>query len=297
MLEAPHLATWPARGWAGLPAHQAWRLAVVAPQQRAVLQRHNVHVIGAGKPTLLFCNGFGCNQHIWDHLTPMLADHYQLVFFDQLGTGEADLTAYDPQRYTTMQDYAHDVVEICEALQLYNTVIIGHSAGATIAMLAAIAAPQYFSKAVLLATSPCYLNEPGYRGGFERADVLAVLATMQTDYQAWTIMFATMLIGQDHPESLGYKLAENFCQADLTIARQFARLAYLADHRAEVPQLRLPTLLLQCSEDVAVPPEVGEYLLAHLPHATLVTLRTTGHCPHLSAPLEVLAALQAFLAE
>jgi len=62
-----------------------------------------------------------------------------------------------------------------------------------------------------------------------------------------------------------------------------------------LPLLQLPTLLLQCSEDIAVPEEVSAYLLAHLPQATLVTLATTGHCPHLSAPFEVVAALREFI--
>jgi sigma-B regulation protein RsbQ len=53
--------------------------------------------------------------------------------------------------------------------------------------------------------------------------------------------------------------------------------------------------VVQCTDDVAGPPEVGAYLMNHLPHAQLVTLNTSGHCPHLSAPLETLAAIQAFV--
>lgn len=260
-----------------------------------VLQRLNVNVLGAGKPPLLFCNGFNCNQQIWNYLTPALVKHYQLIFFDQMGTGDSDLRAYDAQRYTTLASYAQDVVAICEALDLRNVVVVGHSIGAMIGVLAAVQAPQYFSKAVLLAASPCYVNEPGYYGGFERQDLLDLLAEMDRNYQSWATTFATLLIGPGHQPSLGYELAGYFCQADPTIARQFARLGFLADNRADLPKLHLLTLLLQCSEDVAVPEEVSAYLLAHLPQATLVTLQTTGHCPHLSAPFEVVAALREFI--
>jgi sigma-B regulation protein RsbQ len=266
-----------------------------AAQRAQVLRRNHVQVIGQGKPPLLLCNGFGCTQHIWNYLLPTLAGTHQVIRFDQVGTGESDLSAYDPSKYATLEGYAQDVIEICQVLDLRDVILVGHSAGAMIGLLAAVQAPHYFAKAVLLAASPCYVNEPGYYGGFERADVLEVLAAMDHHYYRWAGQFADLLIGPGYASSVGEALASSFCQADSTIARQFARVAYLADSRPSVPYLRLPTLLVQCADDVAVPAEVGEYLLAHLPQAQLVTLAATGHCPHLSAPLETLAALHSFL--
>jgi sigma-B regulation protein RsbQ len=260
-----------------------------------VLRRHNVRVIGHDKPPLLLCNGFGCNQGIWHYLTTALAVQHQVILFDYVGSGESDLAAYNPQKYSTMAAYAQDVVAICQALDLREATIVGHSVGATIAMLAAIAAPQHFTNVVLLAPSPYYLNEPNYYGGFERADMLQVLATMDQDYKGWTTAFADLLMGPTNASSLGEELARAFCETDSTIAKQFARVAFLSDNRADVARLSLPTLVVQCTDDVAGPPEVGAYLMRHLPHAQLVTLSTTGHCPHLSAPLETLAAMQAFV--
>ncbi|MGI4832359.1 MAG: alpha/beta fold hydrolase [Janthinobacterium lividum] len=260
-----------------------------------VLRRHGVRVLGQGKPPLLLCNGFGCHQGIWHYLTSALAVHHQVILFDYVGSGQADRTAYDPQRYATLDGYAQDVVEICQALDLRGATLVGHSVGATIAMLAASAAPQHFTSVVLLAPSPYYLNEPDYYGGFERADMLQVLATMETDYQEWTTVFADLLMGPANTSSLGEELARFFCETDSVIAKQFARVTLLSDHRADVGRLTLPTLVVQCTDDVAGPPEVGAYLLRHLPQAQLVTLPTSGHCPHLSAPRQVLAALQAFL--
>jgi sigma-B regulation protein RsbQ len=269
--------------------------AAAAPPPLDVLRRHNVRIIGHGKPPLLLCNGFGCHQGIWHYLIPALAVQHQVILFDYLGSGASDPTAYDPQQYTTMAAYAQDVVAICQALDLRETTIVGHSVGATIAMLTAIAAPQHFANVVLLAPSPYYLNEADYYGGFERADMLAVLATMEQDYQGWTTAFADLLLGPTNASSLGEELARAFCETDSTIAKQFARVAFLSDNRGDVARLSLPTLVVQCTEDVAGPPEVGAYLLRHLPHAQLVTLATTGHCPHLSAPLETLAAIQSFV--
>lgn len=261
-----------------------------------VLQRHSVRIIGQGKPPMLLCNGFGCSQRIWHYLTTALAVRHQVIVFDYVGSGESDLGAYSLQKYATLAGHAQDVVEICQALNLREVILIGHSVGATIAMLAAIQAPQHFAKVVLLTPSPCYINEPGYYGGFERTNLLQVLAAMEDDYRDWTINFADLLLGPANSTSVGEELAGFFCEANSVIARHFARVMFLSDNRADVRRLTVPTLVVQCTDDVAAPPEVGAYLLLHLPQGKLVTLDTPGHCPHLSAPLQTLAAIQAFAA-
>jgi sigma-B regulation protein RsbQ len=277
------------------PAAKLFAAPMLEAERQRVLKRHSVRVIGHGKPPMLLCNGFGCNQRIWHYLTIALAVQHQVIVFDYVGSGASDLSAYDSHKYATLAGYAQDVVEICQALDLRETIIVGHSVGATIATLAAVQAPQYFAKAVLLAPSPYYLNEPGYYGGFERADMLQVLDTMEADYHNWTIAFADLLMGPTNEASLGEELAGFFCETDSTIAKKFARVALLSDNRADLAHLHIPTLLVQCTDDVAGPPEVGAYLLHHLPHAQLITLKTTGHCPHLSAPLETLTAIRAFV--
>ena len=103
-----------------------------------VLRRNSVRVIGEGKPTIFLCHGFGCNQQIWHYLTTPLAARYQLVLFDHVGAGESDIQAYDPVKYASLDGYAQYIVEICQALKLQEVVIVGHSVGAMIAMLAVI---------------------------------------------------------------------------------------------------------------------------------------------------------------
>jgi len=262
-----------------------------------MVRRNNVRVLGAGpdKPTLLLCHGFGCNQHIWGYLVPTLVARYQLVLFDHVGAGESDPAAYDSIKYATLQGYAQDVVEICQALDLRQVVALGHSVGAMIALLAAVQAPQCVAKMIMLAPSPYYFNEGEYYGGFERDDVDHLLHLLETDYTSWTTLFAGLLMGPTNPAALGEELAQYFCQLSPRIAREFMQVALLADCRPFLPQLRVPVLLVQCEQDAVAPAEVGDYLLAHLPQATLVTLQATGHCPHLSAPIETLAAIEDFL--
>ena len=267
------------------------------PAAQALLARHNVRVLGTGSTTLLFCNGYNCSQRIWHYLLPTLVAQYRVVLFDQMGLSEASWATYDPGKYGTLRGYAQDVVAICQALDLREVTLIGHSEGAMVALLAVKQTPAYFARTVLLAATPCHLNQPGYYGGFEATDLLALLAARGHNYQNWATTLAFTLMGEGQPAALGHELATHFCLADPHIARLTAYAAFLSDHRADLRYLTVPPLLLQCADDVAVPVEVNAYLLTQLPHARLTVLPTTGHCPHLSAPLLVLAALQAFLAE
>ena len=267
----------------------------VAPAE--VLRRHRVRIIGHGKPPLLLCNGFGYTQGLWQQMTTALAVHHQVILFDYVGAGAFDPQAYDEQKYNSLQGYADDVVELCRALDLREAVLVGHSVGATIAMLAAIAAPTHFRQVVLLTPSPCYLNEPGYYGGFERDNLQQVLEDMRNDYRTWAFDFADLIMGPSHGATLGQELARFFYETDARIAQQFARVTFFSDNRADVPQLQLPTLVVLSQDDVVAPAEVGEYLVRHLPQGQLVTLATTGHCPQLSAPLETLAVIRTFVDE
>ncbi|MGI4762322.1 MAG: alpha/beta fold hydrolase [Janthinobacterium lividum] len=262
---------------------------------QAVLRRNNVRLTGTGKPPLLFCNGFNCGQSVWHFLAPVLAKQYQLVFFDQVGVGKSDRSICRSPRYHSLNGFAQDMLEICQALQLRDVVAVGHSAGALVAMLAAIQAPEVIAKTVLLAASPRYLNTPDYYGGFAEKDLSDMLLEMGANYQAWANTFATMMIGQHHAPELSHELVECASQADPEIAKHIVQLVFLGDYRSQVPKLQQPTLLLQCTDDPAVPEEVSQYLLQHLPHATLVNLPVAGHCPHLTAPDEVLAAMQQFI--
>lgn len=268
-----------------------------SPAAKALLECHNVHVLGTGPTTLLFCNGYNCSQSIWHYLIPALSAQYRVVLFDQMGVNKACWASYDPSKYGTLHGHAQDVVAICQALELRQVTIIGHSEGAMVALLAANRAPEYFARAVLMAATPCHLNLPGYYGGFEVADVLELLAAMAPNYHSWATTLAFMLMGEGQPARLGHELATQFCLADPHIARRTTYAAFLSDHRADLQHLTVPTLLLQCADDVAVPTEVNTYMLSQLPQATLTLLPTTGHCPHLSMPLQVLAALRTFLAE
>jgi sigma-B regulation protein RsbQ len=234
---------------------------------------------------------------MWRFVTPAFEDDHRIVLFDYVGSGKSDLRAYDADRYSTIDGYARDVLDVCEALDLRDITFVGHSVSAMAGVLAANAAPERFARLVLIGPSPRYLNDaPSYVGGFERADIEGLLETMDRNYIGWANFLAPAIMkNPDRPE-LGEELTASFCSTDPVIARRFAEATFFADNRADLAAVRAPSLILQCSEDIIAPLEVGEYLHRELAGSTLRVMQATGHCPHMSAPDETIALMKSYLA-
>jgi sigma-B regulation protein RsbQ len=262
----------------------------------SVLRRNNVTLRGrpSGRP-MLFAHGFGCDQNMWRFVAPAFEDEYRVVLFDHVGAGGSDLAAYDEQKYAALDGYAADVLELCAELDLRDVVFVGHSVSAMIGVLAAKAEPERFAKLVLIGPSPRYLDDEGYVGGFAPSDIDELLESLESNYLGWSTTMAPVIMGNPERPELGAELTESFCRTDPEIARRFARVTFLSDNRADLADVPVPCLVLQCSADAIAPMPVGEFVDRTLPDSSLVVLRATGHCPNLSAPDETVAAMRAFL--
>jgi len=261
-----------------------------------VLTRNNVRVSGRGTTTMLFAHGYGCDQNMWRYVAPVFEDSHRVVLFDHVGAGHSERAAYDRSKYSTLDGYAADVVDICRALSLDSVIFVGHSVSAMIGVLAAVQAPDLFRALILIGPSPCYIDdEDGYRGGFSRQDIDELLSALDSNYLGWSAAMAPVIMGTPDRPELGEELTNSFCRTDPEIAGQFARVTFLSDNRKDLEAIRVPTLILQCSADIIAPPSVGEFIQSKIPGSQLVTLRATGHCPNLSAPDETTAAMKHFL--
>ena len=261
-----------------------------------MLRRNNVKLAGpAGGRPMIFAHGFGCDQQMWRYVAPAFESEYRIVLFDYVGAGGSDLSAYDPERYGSLAGYADDVVEICRALELSDAVFVGHSVSSMIGVLAAREAPERIGELVLVGPSPRYIDDEGYVGGFSAQDIEELLESMDSNFLGWSSAMAPAIMANaDRPE-LGAELTESFCRTDPEIAARFARVTFTSDNRGDLATVGVPTLVLQCSDDVIAPTEVGRYVHRAIPGSTLVELAATGHCPNLSAPEETIEAIRAFL--
>jgi sigma-B regulation protein RsbQ len=263
----------------------------------SVIARNNVVLTGRthGQP-MLFAHGFGCDQNMWRFVAPAFEDRYRVILFDHVGAGGSDLQAYDRAKYSSLQGYADDILEICRELELHDVVFVGHSVSAMMGVLAAAEEPDRFDRLVLVGPSPRYLDDEAYVGGFSRDDIDGLLDSLESNYLGWSAAMAPAIMGNaDRPE-LGAELTDSFCRTDPQIAKLFARTTFLSDNRDDLRRANVPALVLQCQEDVIAPLAVGEFVQRELPDAELVVLDATGHCPNLSAPEETIAAIELFLA-
>jgi len=261
-----------------------------------VIRRNNVVVRGRGTQPMLFAHGFGCDQNMWRYVAPAFEDDYRVVLFDYVGAGKSDWTAFDPGRYASLDGYAQDVLDVCHALDLRDTLFVGHSVSAMIGVLAANAEPERFASLVMVGPSPRYINDgTDYVGGFERADIEGLLETMDKNYIGWANFLAPAIMKNGERPELATELSDSFCAIDPVIAGQFARATFYADNRADLARVSVPSLVLQCADDIIAPRQVGEYVHRALPRSTFRQMMATGHCPHMSAPDETIRLIRDYL--
>lgn len=258
-------------------------------------ERNNVHVGGEGHRAMMFAHGFGCDQNMWRFVEPAFAKEFRTVLFDHVGAGGSDLKAYDKAKYSTLGGYARDVVEIGRELGLTDAIFVGHSVSAMIGALATQQAPGMFSKLVMIGPSARYIDDGAYVGGFSEAQIEELLQFLEANHMGWSAQMAPAIMGNSDRPELGQELTNSFCRTDPEIAKAFARVTFKSDNRADLAKIDVPTLILQCSEDIIASKEVGEFVHRGIAKSEIVVLEATGHCPNLSAPDEVIFAMRSFV--
>ena len=268
----------------------------MTPAAIDVLTRNNVHELGnpAGRP-LVFAHGFGCSQEVWRNVVPYFLDDYRVILFDHVGSGGSDLAAYDRGKYDSLHGYADDLLDILDALDLHDAVFVGHSVSTMMGVLASVHDPSRFGKLVLVGPSPRYVDQGDYVGGFSQADIDSLLDSLDANYLGWSAAMAPVIAGNPDRPEVGEELTGLFCATDPAIGRHFARVTFLSDNRADLAAVTVPTVVIQCSDDVIAPTVVGEFVRDHIPGSTMVALAATGHLPNLSGPDELAAVIRANL--
>jgi sigma-B regulation protein RsbQ len=244
---------------------------------------------------MVFAHGFGCDQNMWRFVEPAFRDKFKTVLFDHVGAGDSDLKAYDKAKYSTLAGYANDVVEIGRELDLQRAVFVGHSVSSMIGALAVKLAPGMFGKLVMVGPSARYINDGSYVGGFSERQIEELLQFLESNHMGWSAQMAPVIMGNPGRPELAEELTNSFCRTDPEIAKAFARVTFTSDNRADLSEVDVPTLVLQCSEDIIASKEVGEFVHRGIRGSEIKILEATGHCPNLSAPDEVISAMRPFV--
>lgn len=253
----------------------------------------NVNELGQGTTPVLMIHGFGCDQTVWRRLIPMLEQDYRLILVDLAGFGCAAPEAYDGARHGSPVGHADDIVTLCDELGLEGAVMLGHSIGGTIGMLASIERPNAFRRLVMVCSSARYLDDPPeYRGGYTREQLDGLMQLMEQNYLDWAGTVSRIAIGDTATGSQQENLQQRFLAVSPDVLRPLARNIFLGDTRHYLPSVTVPSLIVQTARDAIVPLEAAQYLQQHLLQSELEVLDTSGHYPQLTAPGILAKALQ-----
>ncbi|MBN8447094.1 MAG: alpha/beta hydrolase [Gammaproteobacteria bacterium] len=264
--------------------------------QEDIITRNNVNVLGRGEQVLLMAHGFGCNQQMWRFLVPYLEGNFKIVLFDYVGSGSSDLGAYSKQKYADLAGYSQDIVDICQALDLNNVVLVGHSVSSIIGLLAAQKIPERIHSQVMVCPSPCFLNfPPEYMGGFNREDLVELIDLMDKNYIGWANYLAPLVTGELEGKVFATELTTSFCTTNPITAKNFAKATFFSDYRHLLPLNQHPVLLLQSEVDALASLFVGNYMLEHTPQSRLEVVSARGHCLHMSHPEQISLIIKDFL--
>lgn len=265
-------------------------------QKNSVLSRNNVKILGSGTQPMLFAHGYGCDQNMWRYVYPEFEKDYKIILFDHVGAGLSDHNSYSKEKYNDLLGYAEDILEICEELDLKDVILVGHSVSSMIAALAANLEPSRFAKLIMIGPSARYINDEGYVGGFNKEDIDDLMDALDSNYLGWAANMAPVIMGNPDKPELGEELSNSFCRTNPEIAKHFAKVTFLSDNRKDLKFVAVPTLVLQCTQDIIAPLEVGHYVNDNLQNSEIQILNATGHCPNLSAPEETTLAIKKYLA-
>jgi sigma-B regulation protein RsbQ len=253
-------------------------------------RRHRVRISGEGARVVVLSHGLGTDQSAWDRLRPWFESRARVVSYDLPGAGPLLPPDFDPARYAHLSAYADDLLALLDELDLGACTFVGHSVSGMVGALAAIEEPGAFERLVMINASPRYLDDAGYRGGFTPDDLEALFNQMHRNYEAWVAGFAPAAAGHESAEATA-AFTDAFLAMRPDVTAAIARAIFTSDLRALLPSVTVPVALVHSRQDLAVPPEVADYLLAHLPDARRWWIDTPGHLPHVSDPDAMAAVL------
>lgn len=260
-----------------------------------IIKRNNVRIFGEGIIPMVFAHGFGCDQNMWRYITPSFEKDYKIILFDYVGCGKSDINSYDDTRYSSLKGYAQDIIDVCNALHIKQAILVAHSVSCMVGILSEIINPGLFSCLLMIGPSSRYVDDENYFGGFSKSDIQELLITMDKNYIGWANYLAPAIMGNPERPELGEELNSSFCSTDPKLARKFAEVTFLSDNRKDLEQVHIPTLIMQCADDIIASEKVGEFIHQKIGNSKLVYLNAKGHCPHLSEPGETITVIKEFL--
>ena len=232
---------------------------------------YEVH--GQGEPLLLIV-GLGGSTRGWDMQIPTFSREYQVVAFDNRGSGRSDKPA---TRYT-IRLFADDTVGLMDALGIASAHVYGQSMGGFIAQELALNYPQRVRTLVLGSTS-CG-GRQAVAASPENLTLMASLNTLSPEEAVeknLPFLYSAEFIAHKREEIIARSLVEAELRPPLDAYARQVQAALRHNTYDRLPQILCPTLVISGSDDKVVPAENSSILAERIPNAELVVLPKAGH--------------------
>lgn len=260
------------------------------------------HDHGAGRP-LVMLHGFGASSYSWRHLTAGLSSRFRLISMDLKGFGLSDKPL---DEHYTIEDQADIVTGFIQDSDLDDVVLVGHSFGGAVALLASLkekeAGNRRITSLVLISAAgfnqqlPCFIRM--LRTPILKYFPLVLLPkTLTAKMILKKAFYDDTKITTDMIEAYaGYMDLPGAYHA-LTMTAKKIIPENIGEITAAYPSIDVPALLIWGAKDEIVPAEVGRRLEGALRNAKLHIMQDCGHVPQEECPEQTIDLIARFLAD
>jgi pimeloyl-ACP methyl ester carboxylesterase len=232
----------------------------------------------------VFLHGWGCDHEFFAPQLAHFASRHRVLALDQRGFGASD----HPHAEYTLEAFADDLAWLCAERGIGGAVLVGHSLGGAVALVAAGRHPGLV-RAIALCDPAVFLpaeSEP------LRRQLVADLATRRWRESLRAFIEQYLFVPSDDPERRRW-ITERMCSAPQHVLHSAFRHLVALDSARAAAACRVPVLCIGAARTIVN----EDAFRAACPQLEMAHTPAVGHFHQLEAPDEVNALLARFLAE
>lgn len=252
------------------------------------------------KPVMVFIHGWGGSARYWESTAKALSDTFDCLLYDLRGFGRSPLPEEPIELLYEMEDYADDLAELLDALELNRVYINAHSMGASAAALFLNRYPERVERAILTCSGVFEYDEKSFTafhkvGGY----VVKFRPRWFLRVPLASTLFMARFVHRPLPTAVSRAFLEDYLEANYNAALG-TMLTSVSKYAAEVmpqefAQLSVPTLLVSGQYDKIIPAELGRRAAALSDNVEYFEIPGTAHFPMLEKPEIYLNRVRQFL--
>jgi len=239
-------------------------------------------------PLLVLSHALGLDLSMWDAVVPLLESRFTVLRYDHRGHGKSQAAANGP---FTIEDLADDAAALIRSRTGAPAIFVGLSMGGMTAQALAVRAPELLSHIVIANSSAYYADRTPWAARVQRVQAEGVQAIADGAVDRWiTPGFRATAAGGQVAAALRATLVATLAPAYAASCDAVGSIDFRESNR----QIRVPTLVVAGTQDLATPPAMSEDIAAAIPGARLASI-DAAHISAVEKPAELAALILDFV--